>query len=403
MKNLLLIFLLLPSLATADGGSCQGLFTGPFEPIRFETENDFINKSHEFNSIADINTVVYPAREAVALDNRIRNGLVRSSLTSRDLVDYRKRHSAQLSKEQKENLKDRHFHLTMGSLLVASEVLSHRNIEHVITRSDDFFPHIVISTEGTNHFNRLAARLKAKYNLEITVDPFMMSFSDSAGMYMNSRKPTEAPNKLVLGVQILAETSLLQNATVLHELTHALNYNKANYSNFKPYHVRVEVNRPTHESEGGYNQFSVDEFLAYRTTIRSFAHNARTSKDSVDFNYWYKIMRNRVNLQISLSSTTLEAIKEIRSLNGESHPMYKIKNYNGTLKTESFDSLERIANYNKALYEVIESQFKVYENRSEIEKRKLLSRLISILSMPAIKKMDGDLPSMDQVHAILNQ
>lgn len=300
-----------------------------------------------------------------------------------------------------------------GIIARTSEYLSVLGVNHSVIKNftpltnkhKDGILHIEISTKGDHQINQIAKELKAKYKFALKFDTAELLRSNSEGFFQMHEK---TPN-VVIDPSIILNKNRFQNSTFLHEFRHAINAWLRTQDNIKPYHGKIEILFAPRLKEGLRNYgeyFSIDEISAFRVSMRTMAHHAVTLKeiDPGTASDMYTGIQREAELLVNMSDLGAKVFKQLQ-MKGSGTVVSTI---DGKFRVDippgaDLKKTAEMLEFTHMLYKLIGSKLSVNENYSEAKKTQTLKQVIKVLTLPSVRKLEGNYPSRDEIVRLLNE
>jgi hypothetical protein len=398
MKFWIIGFLLFVSLrARSEESMCAALFhrEGPPQELKIETDLSLLARDYFLN--------VGNGKEASQQPADLQNKTPEINAAYFNMVRlsaYKSRNRPALTKKEKTEISNRFYHVLTGIILTSSEQLKQSGIKHTL-KYNSMRPIIVISTDGDHYVNRTAKRLKDKYGLEIVIDPFESAKGASAGSY----RPSKTGNPQIRVSPVVLNKEFFQNDVLLHEFTHSLDFEADYRGHLKPYHGSVKIKDKLSELDIYGDAFSIDEIRAHRTSLRSFAHKAVLAKNESNMDYFLNTIKKRIKMEILFSSATKTAVEEQIKYHSDSDQpdrKFEILDSDNNPKTVGLPATYEMASFTGSLFELLSKELSFVEKKSFADKKIFIKKLIKVLTIPSVRKMEGIYPPIDEIKKILN-
>ncbi len=317
-----------------------------------------------------------------------------------------------------------------GYVLRTSEFLSAIGVNHsIVFRRVPEIPeshslYIIISTTGENLVNRLARGLYEDrfyqrshvpgYQMQIRIDPAELAKENSKGFFLEDGDL----RPISLNPYIFAQDSLYRNSTGLHETVHAISDWLRDIGYIKPYHAEIrtlELTQKTQDKLNGYEDFfSVDEILAFRVSIRTLIrHMLIMTYEPGLYEAALRDIKMDIKRIVVFSEITNEIFKEIQNIESRRSYTEDVRNLKVSVEGDKFHVLSPgevraedtivMTNFTTQLYTAIGKKLDDISDHSRTEQRQALKKIARVLSLHEVKKLDGNYPSMEKVHQMLNE
>jgi hypothetical protein len=225
---------------------------------------------------------------------------------------------------------------------------------------------------------------------------------------------------------ILLQDSLFQDGIALHEYTHFLDLGKVGMKTDRPYQASIKIEKTDPETAkdlGIYRtQFSVDEIRAYRTSLRNNVHRALTAKTREEFSLNYNQIKHDLKTELVFSEITEKVYRKLlldRDASPNLSPLKRIRERAMGGKVVSLSEVEQykvieeyghdsrstyeMAKFTSQLFDILNDKLPKNEDVSYEVKYEFVKRMARVLSLPEVRNLKGEYPSMELIEEIFQQ
>ena len=293
--------------------------------------------------------------------------------------------------------------MELGVMYRTMDVLDAMGVKYLLL-SDN---RVWISTEGHHYLNKVAYRLKSRDSVLIYISVRGLVDYNAGGMYYPGEK------KILLSPKALLEKSIFQYGVGLHEFTHHLDLQSKKVEH--PYQVSIDVEKSGKveaESLGIYKRgFSLDELRAYRISIKTLTHNNITQPQDFATKFVLDKIKVYSDLMATMSSISIRVLSAY--LNGKDSDSYSL-NIKTVKISESeiylIDKLPRelavetleYVQYMEKFFGLISKKTQEVSGQSKENRAALIRKINRVMSIPEIRKMEGNYPALEEIEAMLN-
>ncbi|MES2769669.1 MAG: hypothetical protein V4596_11050 [Bdellovibrionota bacterium] len=355
-----------------------------------------------------------------------------------EIQNYLKNQQAFLRPEQERNNSKNLNHAQQrmknelsGLIFRTHKFLSAIGIDHTLVRNnsthenqkDTFY--IVIARTGNHYINRIARRLyepiKYKngqlppYKLDIVFDPASLLIQKLDGKFSE----TKTERKIILQPDIMISDSFFRHSIGFHEFIHNVTSSRKISGSAKPYDAEIipeKISDSLKNMLGYYSKYlSLDELLAFRGSIRVYAHQAimKSSQKGAVFEN-FETIKSDVVMQIQFSQfihrifSKLYEIEKDRPYHSNFPRDIRVITEDGVFRVRTQEGLRvedtlAMSDFTRDLYMLIGAKLESASQKTEKEKLVVIKQITRVLGLPSVRKLEGNYPSRSEILELLEK